>query len=338
MATRKKKQRLKNYLTFVMDHSASMSRIKSDVQRTFNSLLAQHQQAAKEEDQDTQVSLVDFSTTVKEVFAGRPIENVAPIVNYYLDDMTALLDGVGRAIEINDAMTDSEDDHVSHLIMVLTDGHENCSRVYNWTTLQSRIERMQARGNWTFVFQVPPGATSIFTARGIPAGNVREWEATTQGVEAAAAATSVGTQSFYRSRSAGKKAVNNFYTDLSDLKTSDLRKNLDDQQAFYQSYAVPKEVEIRSFVEAQTGKPYLSGSAFYQLTKPETIQWRKDVLIREKNKRAVWGGDEARKMIGLQPFTDCKVTPGNHANFDIFVQSTSTNRKLVRGTSVLVRK
>jgi hypothetical protein len=333
-----KAKKLKNYLTFVMDHSGSMNSVAKDVLRTFNSLLAQHKAAAKAEGQDVRVSLFDFSTTVKQQFVDVDIENLAPLESYYLDDMTALLDGVGQAIESNDAFDDSEEDHVSHLVMVLTDGQENVSRLYNWEKLQRLTDRMQQRGNWTFVFQVPPGAKSLFVSRGIPEGNVREWEATTRGVEQAAAATYAGTQSYYASRSAGIRGMSNFYTDLSGLKSSDLKKQLQDQQAYYQSFTVPKEVEIREFVEVNTGKPYLSGSAFYQLTKPETIQWRKDILIREKGKRAIWGGDEARTLIGLQPFVDAKVKPGNHANFDIYAQSTSTNRKLVRGTTVLVRK
>jgi hypothetical protein len=31
---------------------------------------------------------------------------------------------------------------------------------------------------------------------------------------------------------------------------------------------------------------------------------------------------------------DAKVTPGNHSNFDVFNQSTSNNRILVRGSRV----
>jgi hypothetical protein len=41
-------------------------------------------------------------------------------------------------------------------------------------------------------------------------------------------------------------------------------------------------------------------------------------------------------MIGLPANADAKVEPGNHANYDIFVQSTSVNRKLPRGTKLIV--
>jgi hypothetical protein len=35
---------------------------------------------------------------------------------------------------------------------------------------------------------------------------------------------------------------------------------------------------------------------------------------------------------------EVKVAPGNHANYNLFVLSTSTNRKLVRGTLFLYEK
>lgn len=331
-------RKLKNRLVFVRDHSASMAGIKDAVLTKSNSLLETHKKKAKETNQDTRVSLIEFSTTVVTVFEDEPIADLEPGTEYRVISQTALLDAIGHAVDLNAAFDDADEDHVSHLIMVLTDGNENCSSEYTWNDISALVAKMTKKGNWTFVFEVPPGARRIFENAGIPPQNIREWEATPQGVREATYATDIGTRSYYESRTKGARAVNNFYTDLSDLKTKDLRAQLKDCQAWYQSYAVPKEVEIRPFVEAQTGRPYLSGEAFYQLTKPETIQWRKDILIREKGKRSIWGGDEARNLIGLQPYIDAKVKPGNHANFDIFVQSTSTNRKLVRGTTVLVRK
>ncbi len=89
-------------------------------------------------------------------------------------------------------------------------------------------------------------------------------------------------------------------------------------------------------VEEKVG-PYRIGCAFYELTKREQIQAHKNVLIREKNKRTapIYGGKEARTLLGLPEHGDVKVTPGNHMNYSIFVQSTSRNRKLCRGTVCL---
>jgi len=57
----------------------------------------------------------------------------------------------------------------------------------------------------------------------------------------------------------------------------------------------------------------------------------------EKGKSEVYGPD-ARDLIGLPAGGTEKVIPGNHANYDIYIQSTSNNRRLVRGTKLIYFK
>jgi hypothetical protein len=40
-------------------------------------------------------------------------------------------------------------------------------------------------------------------------------------------------------------------------------------------------------------------------------------------------------MLGLPRVGDARVRPGDHGKFDVFVQSTSVNRKLSYGTQVM---
>jgi hypothetical protein len=122
---------------------------------------------------------------------------------------------------------------------------------------------------------------------------------------------------------------------MSDLTSKDLKTTLDNIADKVKTWTVPAETEIRPFVEQKTGLPYQAGSVFYQLTKPEKVQDTKKLLIQEKNSKAMYAGNEARTLLGLPTGVDCKVKPGNHANFDLFVQSTSVNRKLVRGTKLV---
>jgi hypothetical protein len=134
--------------------------------------------------------------------------------------------------------------------------------------------------------------------------------------------------------------VDTFYvqTDLSGLKARDVKRQLDDLSGHFRAYTVGRETDIKTFVESKTHKPYVVGQAFYCLTKPEKVQPNKAVLIAEKGKTAVWGGDQARELVGLPTdgVAHARVEPGNHANYDVYVQSTSVNRKLVRGTKVLI--
>jgi len=99
---------------------------------------------------------------------------------------------------------------------------------------------------------------------------------------------------------------------------------------------LPKEEVIKDFVEKKTRRPYVIGTAYYQLMKTEKVQAGKGVILVEKGKPQVWAGQAARAMIGLPAGSDAKVEPGNHANYDIYVQSTSVNRKLPRGTKLIV--
>jgi hypothetical protein len=79
------------------------------------------------------------------------------------------------------------------------------------------------------------------------------------------------------------------------------------------------------------------GSAFYELVKPEKVQGKKQVMIRERQSGKVYSGHEARQLLNLPPY-EVKVAAVDHPNYDIFVQSTSVNRKLVPGQEVIVVK
>ena len=46
-------------------------------------------------------------------------------------------------------------------------------------------------------------------------------------------------------------------------------------------------------------------------------------------------GDEARRLIGLAEGVNCRIKPVHLTEFDIFVQSTSVNRKLIGGSLFL---
>ena len=45
--------------------------------------------------------------------------------------------------------------------------------------------------------------------------------------------------------------------------------------------------------------------------------------------------NDARQLLGL-PDYEVKVSPTSHPNYDLFIQSTSVNRKLLAGQRVMV--
>jgi hypothetical protein len=81
------------------------------------------------------------------------------------------------------------------------------------------------------------------------------------------------------------------------------------------------------------GAPFLKGAAFYQLTKTEArVQDGKLIVIRDKALGKVYSGDAARQLLNIpvrSPKGYVRLHPDATPQFDIFIQSTSINRKLV---------
>ena len=61
------------------------------------------------------------------------------------------------------------------------------------------------------------------------------------------------------------------------------------------------------------------------------------MAVIEKATGKMYSGVKARSLLGLPAF-EVKASPADFIRFDLFVQSTSTNRKLVKDTHLIVFK
>ena len=102
----------------------------------------------------------------------------------------------------------------------------------------------------------------------------------------------------------------------------------------FQVLTVTADKDIRSFVE-ETGADFKKGAGFYQFTKSELIQERKDVVLVDKVTGDMFTGDHARELIGLPKGERAQLKPAKLEKYDVYVQSTSINRKLKGGTKFL---
>ena len=192
--------------------------------------------------------------------------------------------------------------------------------------------------SWTFVFWVPRGEKRSLMSYGIPEGNILEWDQSERGVQAATVSTDQAFTKFYAARSAGVRSTDKFYADLSKVTITEVKQSLVDISSQVDVYAVDFRndgVQIKDFVQAQ-GVAFTKGCAFYQLNKTEAVQEYKQIAIRDKIKGSVYSGFSARNMLGLPQQGEVKLAPGQHGQYEIFVQSTSVNRKLVKGTNILI--
>lgn len=326
-----------NYVTFVIDESSSMYPYAQNVRNLMSRLTEDVQKNSAKLGQRTKVSFKLFSTTTKP--ATEFSEQVA--VPYYSPHGgTALNDAIGETIQKHARYKANLLGDIAHLIVVITDGEENESRIFRQDEIRGMITKLQDDDNYTFAFNVPPRKRHLVASQyGVYIDNVTEWEASSRGVVETYTKNVEATSSYLTQRSLGATKTMAMYvtTDLSKVGKQDLQQ-LDNFTPRFRSAVVPGETRIDEFVQKTTGQSYLPGTAFYQLTKPETIQQHKRLLIREKGKQTVYGGDKLKEYLGIPLFKDVKVNPGNHANYDLFVQSTSTNRKLVRGSTVLLVK
>ena len=334
----------KNYIGFIRDHTGSMSRNARPALLDYNTTISAVREAAIANSQDTIVTVLrcgigspaknEFETVNSNVLAVQPLE-------YYptTGSSTPLWDSIGMMIESLEKVPDAAEETVSFLVQVFTDGDDNSSRYHSATSIGKKIQELQALDRWTFVFRVPKGGRRTLEANGIHPGNIFEWDVnSSSGLATSTAATQQAFQSFYAARSAGAKSTTTFYANLNEVKPAEVKAALVDvssEVSLWPISAADQGIAIKEFVERKVGHMQL-GAAFYQLSKSEkAVQEQKRIAIRDKATGAVYSGAAARQMLGLPTWGSVKLAPGDHGNYEIFIQSTSVNRKLQANTSLL---
>lgn len=329
----------KNYIGFVNDHSGSMARLAMAAKNDYNTTITAVKDAASREMLDTIVSVVAIGIggggygTTRQVVISNP-HVLKPVASWPTPGGTPLYDGIGDMIELFESLPDANEPHVSFLVMATTDGEECHSKRYTESSLRSKIEQLQRTGRWTFVMRVPKGNRGSVSNLGIPLDNVQEWETSQAGMAASTAQTTAAMDGYFAARSAGKTSSTVFYANAANVDTSKL-KDISKAVSLYVVDAWDNGIQIRDFILKKRMK-YLKGSAFYQLTKTEArVSPSKMIAIRDRVSGTVYAGAEARTMLGLSTVNNIRLHPGDHGNYDLFIQSESVNRKLVGGTGVL---
>lgn len=318
---------MKNYFSLIIDQSGSMSHLSKEVIQMVNDTINDLKSNSLKYNQETYLTLVVFANTARIIYSNIEISKVQKFSQYYPNGLTALFDGVLFAInEMKDNNLDS------YCLITYTDGAENSSNITTLKNIGKILIDKQKTDRWSFIFNLPPNSLKDFCAKwNIPNDNVREWTNDKFGIENTYRAVSQGINNYYQARSVGKKSVSNFFADLSKIDSKDLGK-LQDVSRQYKVYQVDKECAVKDFVEEKTKKPYVLGCAYYQLYKKELVQGNKDILIMEKGKKKIYSG---RSLLNI-PKDDVKLDPYDLSKYLIFVQSTSVNRKLARGTKVII--
>jgi hypothetical protein len=102
----------------------------------------------------------------------------------------------------------------------------------------------------------------------------------------------------------------------------------------FQILEVDEDISIKAFV-LENGLSFKVGRGFYEFTKTETIQAKKEVILMDRQTGDLFAGEAAREMLGLPAGSSVRIKPSNLEQYVVFVQSTSANRKLIGGTRFL---
>jgi hypothetical protein len=331
---------MKQYIGISRDHSGSMFALKNAAKADYNNNIDAIRNASLKEEIDTIVTTVKCgvgSGVVREA-VNSSVAALKPLDKYEVSGNTPLFDSVGELVELMEKAPDAADPGVSFLVMAITDGEENASTRYPKSKLGQLIREKQATDRWTFVFRVPKGYSSTLANLGVPEGNIIEWDGTERGIKESTAKTQTAVAQYYSARKTSNlRSTDSFYADLSKVSKSEIKSSMTNISGLVKLWPVKDVMQIREFVEKQLkGKGMVLGAAFYQLSKTEKkVQSYKIICIRDKKNGDVYAGQSARTLLGLPDTGSITLSPGNHGDYDIFVQSASVNRKLVPGTQVL---
>ena len=207
-------------LLMILDMSGSMYELRDDTIGGYNSLIEEQ----KKEDGDAVVTTVLFNHNYTLVHDRVNINDVEPLTSneYVPNGTTAMLDAIGKAMtSVGQALAAMPEEERPGKVMVtiITDGYENASKEYNWSTIQSMIKEQREKYSWIFTFiGADIDTMEVSSNLGIDARLSRSYTK-----------SAVGSRSVYMSVSSAMKKARASTDSLSmEELTEDLSVSLDD--------------------------------------------------------------------------------------------------------------
>jgi hypothetical protein len=330
----------KNYIThlyLLVDASGSMQKHRNSVRQVLDSQIEHWSERARTLKQTVRLSVYFFNKRVECVVYDADISTVLGLSNLYNPTgETAFIDANIEAIKNGLEIPEKYGDH-SHLLICLTDGENNVNN-HKRNILRETISKLPE--NWT-VSALVPNSNGVHECKyfGYPANNIQIWDCSSnEGFDEMAQTMYTATDTYLMARSSGLRSTSNLFNlDASKISKTEVKKKLDVLQPFeYELLTVNKESYIKDFIESWK-LPFRKGANYYQISKPETIQSFKNIIIQDKINGKLYTGVQARKMLNLPNF-NIKVKPSDCGQYNLFIQSSSSNRRLVKGTQLIILK
>ncbi|MFF9219505.1 vWA domain-containing protein [Streptomyces viridosporus] len=359
------KDRLKkhfvNHVALVIDKSGSMRGHSEQLIRVVDEFVKGLQEESDRLGHETRISLYAFDHLVENLVWDMDVKHLPSMRGLYTveNGATALIQASVKALDDLGHIWEEYGEH-SFLQVVVTDGEENASGADRTGSRHDHLPDGRAvldewRGriadklnslpdHWTSAIMVPNSlAKRTAQQYGFPTGNISIWDAdSAQGVEEAIGTVKTAATRFLQDREQGVRGTKNLFAVGQDLDMTTVKSALTPlDSAKYKLYEVKDEhdgMQIRDFVQSKN-HTYVTGMAYYQLGARVSVQASKEVAVFEKSSELVYGGPDARELLfGADGRTNgtLSVKAGHNPDLHVFIQSKSVNRKLKKGTRLLV--
>ncbi|MEB3123867.1 MAG: vWA domain-containing protein [Snowella sp.] len=140
----------------IVDRSGSMSDCIEATINGFNEQLNRIRGMESEfPEQEIKVGLTLFNDTIDHISMAETVAKMPYLSkrNYVPNGSTAFLDAIGQTSTLLAEREGSRSGlPTTFVVVVLTDGYENCSRMFNLEQVRAMIQRLEATGRWTFSF------------------------------------------------------------------------------------------------------------------------------------------------------------------------------------------
>ncbi|WP_133557344.1 vWA domain-containing protein [Algoriphagus boseongensis] len=144
------------YYHLVLDRSGSMDSCWNEARQSFQTQLQGFKDKQVEfADQDLFFSYCAFNQVLKFSESILPISQAGiDWREIFPDGMTSLYDAIGISIQFlkTKLRGELENEHTDVVMLILTDGFENASRIFNAYEVKRQINFLELGGKWRFLF------------------------------------------------------------------------------------------------------------------------------------------------------------------------------------------
>jgi hypothetical protein len=339
--------KITNHIGWILDKSWSMDAHKETVVKVVDGEISWTAKRSQEMDQETRITIWTFSShgLMECLIWDTDVLRIPSIAGHYRPSgNTALIDAFLQAI---DDMKTTSQRHGKHTFFLCgaSDGEENDSVArYYPDRLPKAIADLDS--NWDVGLLVPDKSASNEAKRhGFPGESIKIWNSSgSHAAEEMGGHFRQATEAMFQARARGETSIRGSLFRVKALSEGDLAGLVPLTRGSYVEHggklpSAAEDMRIDVFAASHAGR-YIPGSVYYRLTKPETVQDYKQVAVRDKN-GSMYLHPDLRVRLGLPPLAPAG-SPGKSrvrpaiGGLDVFIQSTSHNRKLIGGTEVLI--